>query len=74
VSTVYEFAASHHRAVMNRQHVMQALVPLYLGRVASFFRENAAEDPVHVDARLDTLCQTFELARPRFVDGWTRTG
>jgi hypothetical protein len=74
VNTVYEFAASHHRAVMNRQHVMQALVPLYLGRVASFFREHSADDPGRIEERLETLCQAFELARPRLVDGWTHSG
>ena len=29
VDTVYEFAASHHRGAIHRQHVMQAFVPLY---------------------------------------------
>jgi hypothetical protein len=73
VSTVYEFAASHRRAVMNRQHVVQALVPLYLGRVASFFREHAQDDPPRVDGRLEALCQAFDRARPSLVEGWTRT-
>jgi hypothetical protein len=74
VSTVYEFAASHHRAVMNRQHVMQALVPLYLGRVASFFREHAQVDPHRIDERLEALCQAFDRGRPGLVEGWSRTG
>src|SRR6185436_10782651 len=28
-TTVYEFAASHHQAVLSRDHVIQALAPLY---------------------------------------------
>jgi hypothetical protein len=74
VTTVYDFAAGYHRTVMNRQHVMQALVPLYLGRVASFFREHASQDPQYVTERLDTVCRAFEQARPRLVEGWTHTG
>ncbi len=32
VKTIYEFAASYHRSVISRDHIIQALVPLYRGR------------------------------------------
>ncbi|MFZ0796415.1 MAG: hypothetical protein WAM98_01395, partial [Terriglobales bacterium] len=38
--TVFEFAASYHKSVINRDHIVQALVPLYRGRTLSFLLEN----------------------------------
>ena len=40
VKTVYEFAGAFHRSVINRDHLLQALTPLYLGRINSFLSEN----------------------------------
>ena len=38
--TVFEFAASYHKSVISRDHIVQALVPLYRGRTLSFLLEN----------------------------------
>ena len=38
--TVYEFAASYHKAVISRDHIVQALAPLYRGRAFTFLVEN----------------------------------
>src|ERR1700719_4631026 len=40
VRTVYEFAASHQKSVINRDHIVQALAPLFRGRVCTFLNEN----------------------------------
>jgi hypothetical protein len=70
VATVYEFAASAHRGVMNREHLTQALVPLYLGRVASFFAEIASADETTHMKRLTALEQEYEDMRPYLVERW----
>lgn len=36
VKTVYEFAAAYHKSVINRDHIVQALAPLFRGRVQTF--------------------------------------
>ena len=41
-ATVYEFLLAYHRGVMRREHVLQALASLYLGRTGSFLRQYAA--------------------------------
>ncbi|MGC1766868.1 MAG: hypothetical protein WA785_01040, partial [Candidatus Acidiferrales bacterium] len=40
VKIVFEFAAGYHHNVMNRDHLLQALVPLYRGRIYSFLAEH----------------------------------
>ena len=74
VDTVYEFAASHHRGAIHRQHVMQAFVPLYLGRVAAFFLEHSTAAAPLVDEQLDRLCRQFDSARGTLAGRWTETG
>lgn len=74
VTTVYEFAASSHQRVMNREHMTQALVPLYLGRTASFFAEIAAADETTHAQRLSALEREYEGLRPYLVERWTAEG
>ncbi len=40
VKTVYEFAAAYHKAIIGRDHIVQALVPLFRGRAYTFLTEN----------------------------------
>lgn len=74
VNTVYEFAAAAHHRVMSREHLTQALVPLYLGRTASFFTEIAsADEPAYLE-RQHALDREFERLRPYLVERWNAEG
>jgi len=73
-AVVYEFAASAHHGVMGHEHLTQALVPLYLGRTASFFAEIAgADEPAHQE-RLTALQNEFEALRPYLLERWNAQG
>jgi hypothetical protein len=71
VNTVYEFAAAAHRGVMSREHLTQAMVPLYLGRTASFFAEIASADAAASAERLAALDREYESLRPYLVERWS---
>ena len=47
-ATVFEFLLAYHRAVMTREHVTQTLLPLYLGRTASFLLQYGSSGPAVV--------------------------
>jgi hypothetical protein len=66
--TVGEAAGAFRRSVMHRDHLVQALVPIYLGRAASFLRGDGAADSSGV---LEALCRAFEATRPELVRLWT---
>lgn len=68
--TVYEFAASHHKSVMSRDHIVQALVPLYRGRALTFLMENRVASAEEVEANIEALCHEFERLKPYLVDLW----
>jgi glucosylglycerate synthase len=71
VKTVYEFAASYHHVVLNRDHVVQALVPLYRGRLCSFLLEHSNSAAEAMETQSETLCQEFERQKPYLVERWT---
>jgi glucosylglycerate synthase len=70
VKTIYDFAGAFHRSVINRDHVMQALVPLYRGRVASFTHEQASVDENRIEAAIESLCLAYEQLKPYWIEGW----
>jgi glucosylglycerate synthase len=70
--TVCQFAASYHRSVMNRDHLLQALTPLYRGRVGSFISENARAGAEEVESRLGSLRQEYERLKPYLIENWNR--
>ena len=70
IETLTQFAAAHHREIMHRDHLIRALVPLYLGRAASFLSQNAACEAAAVQERLEALGLGFEKGKPQFVRRW----
>lgn len=68
--TVFEFAASFHKSVINRDHVIQALVPLYRGRALSFMLENRERSAAEIDKNVESLCLEFERLKPYLLEVW----
>lgn len=72
-STVYEFLDAHRRSVMRRDHIIQALMPLYLGRTGSFLIQHAAAESASTNEALESLCLQFEQLKPSLIERWHRT-
>jgi hypothetical protein len=70
VKTAYEFASSYHKSVINRDHIIQALAPLYRGKVYTFLLENRDAAGEEVEANVEDLCLTFERLKPYLLDLW----
>ena len=68
--TVFEFAASYHRSVINRDHIVQALVPLYRGRTLSFLLENRDASGEDMERNVESLCGEFERLKPYLLEVW----
>jgi hypothetical protein len=67
---VLEAAAGHHRRAVPRDHLLRALIPLYLGRTAAFVVQTAASGPDEVEAEIETLCGLFESMKPYLLERW----
>lgn len=70
VRTLYDFAASYHHAVINRDHLVQALAPLYRGMTYSFLVEHSDSSPAEMEAASERLCVEFELQKPYLRERW----
>jgi hypothetical protein len=71
VRTVYEFAAAHHRAVISRDHIIQALAPLFRGRALTFLVENRNGSAADVESNVESLCLEFERFKPYLLETWS---
>jgi len=70
IRTLFDFAVGFHHRVMDREHLLQALTPLYLGRIASFVRETEEASAEEVEAMQEQMCLLFEAMKPELIQLW----
>jgi hypothetical protein len=68
--TVYEFAVAYHKAVIGRDHIVQALVPLFRGRAVTFLTQNRDAGEEEVEQSIEAVCQAFEREKPYLLQLW----
>ncbi len=67
---VYDMAISCHHHVLPREHLLNAVAPLYLGYTASFVIETEGLTSSETERRIESLCRTFEETKPYLVERW----
>jgi hypothetical protein len=70
VRTVYEFAAAYQKSVISRDHIIQALAPLFRGRAFTFLMENRNASAEDVENNVEGLCLDFERLKPYLLQMW----
>lgn len=70
VATVYEFLLAYRGGIMRRDHIVQALAPLYLGRTGSFLQQYATSSEAVIDEALENLNREFERSKPDLIARW----
>jgi hypothetical protein len=68
--TVYDYAVGYRTRVLARDHLLQSLVPLYLGWLASFALQTGDLDAEGVDGRVDGLAAAFEAQKSYLIARW----
>lgn len=67
---VSDFAVAYHERRLPHDHLLRALTPLYLGRVAAFLAEARARPPVGAADVLETIARAFEAEKEHLVARW----
>lgn len=67
---VSDFAVAHHERRLPREHLLRALTPLYLGRVAAFVLEARPGPPARIPEILENIGRAFEAEKPRLAARW----
>lgn len=71
VKTIYDFAGAYHRSVINRDHIIQSLAPLYRGRIGSFVLQNHNASSEAIEKAIEGLCEEYERLKAYWLDRWT---
>jgi glucosylglycerate synthase len=66
----FDFAVAYHEQRLPRDHLLRALTPLYLGRVASFLRETQAAPGARIPALLEAVGRAFEVEKAGLAARW----
>lgn len=67
---VYSFAIAFHKNMVNEEHLLKSLTPLYMGRTASFVIETRESTMAEVEERIERLCRTFEERKEFLLKDW----
>ena len=70
VEIIYSFAVAAHGKVLNKEHLLKSLTPLYLGKVASFVIETWENSAAEVEENIDRLCISFENEKSFLINNW----
>jgi hypothetical protein len=70
VRVIYDMALSYHFHSLNRDQLLRALTPLYLGWLAGFVIQMQDAGPEEVERRTEQLCLTFEAQKPYLISRW----
>ena len=67
---VSDFAVAYHERRLPRDHLLRALTPLYLGRVAAFVVEGRTTPIGRVPETFEMIDRAFEVEREHLVARW----
>jgi glycosyltransferase involved in cell wall biosynthesis len=70
VRVVYDFALAYRRRTLNREQLLRSLVPLYLGRTASFVLKNMDSGAEEVEESIRTLADEFVREKGYLRERW----
>ena len=70
VHAMYDFMLGHRQRVINREHLLRSITPIYLAWVASYALEVQSFSPAAVAGRLETLGAAFEDLKPYLLSRW----
>lgn len=70
VDIVYNFAFAYYKRIVNKEHLLKSLTPLYIGRTASFVLETWQSNAQEVEEKIENLCIAFENKKDLLVKKW----
>ena len=71
VRTIYDFAVAYRQARVSPAQLLKSLVPLYLGRTASFVMEAAEADSAAVERIIAALAAEYVRQKDYLVRRWS---
>ncbi|MEW6570832.1 MAG: glycosyltransferase [Nitrospirota bacterium] len=70
VEIIYSFAIASHKKIINREHLLKSLTPIYIGKIASFVIEAWESSASEVEEKIERLCVCFEEKKDYLIENW----
>lgn len=67
---LFDFALGYRLHTINRNHLLEAFLPLYLGWLGAFVREMQDASDGEAEARVEQLCRSYEAQKPYLMSRW----
>jgi hypothetical protein len=67
---IYDFALAYRLRIMDRNHLLRALTPIYLGWLAAYVLSVRDKDTKEAQDRIETLCLAYEKQKAYFISRW----
>jgi glycosyltransferase involved in cell wall biosynthesis len=70
VKVVFRYAIAYHRRIWAVEQLMKSMIPLYMGRTASFVIANLKSSADEVEKNIESLCLAFEKQKSLLISDW----
>jgi hypothetical protein len=70
---LFDWAIAYRDAVLDRDQMMESLIPLYFGRTLSFVKRTRRMSIQQAEEAIEEDCTTFEMTKPYLVGRWKET-
>lgn len=70
---LYDMAVGHRDRLLDRELIMDALMPLYFGRTFSFVKRIKRMSARQAEEAIEEDCMTFEMCKPYLIKRWKVT-
>ena len=67
---IYDYALAFHRGQLSAGHLLKSLLPLYVGKTASFVMEVTPLEVHEAEAEIEKLCLEFESGKDYLCSQW----
>ncbi|MCR4297793.1 MAG: glycosyltransferase [Gallionella sp.] len=67
---IYDYAIAFHLKKLPAEHLVKSLLPLYIGKTASFVIEAEPMGQSEADAAIEKLCMEFENNKDYLITSW----
>ncbi|MBU1277190.1 MAG: glycosyl transferase [Proteobacteria bacterium] len=67
---LFDYAEAYNRKIMDSQHLLDSLIPLYFGKTLSYVRKTERMSVQQAEDFIENECMVFEETKPYLVDHW----
>ena len=67
---LYDVAISYRDSVLERDLIMDSIIPLYFGKTLSFVKKTEKMSIQQAEEAIEEDCMTFEMTKPYLVQKW----